>query len=115
MSLQSPKIDKRNYDEIVTQTIKLAEHYSRWKLDANGNPDAGKALIRIFGRMASLVSDRINQAPEKHFLAFLDLIGTQLLAPQPSTVPLTFNLVVGSPNDALVPAYTQFAAPAVDG
>jgi hypothetical protein len=77
--------------------------------------DAGRALIRIFGRMAALVSDRLNQVPDKNFLAFLNLIGTQLSPPQPASVPLTFSLVQGSPVDALVPAHTQVAAPPAKG
>ena len=80
-----------------------------------GEHDAGMALIRIFGRMAALVSDRLNKVPDKNFLAFLDLIGTQLLPPQPAKVPLTFSLVEGSPVDALVPAHTQVAAPPAEG
>lgn len=79
--------------------------------------DVGLALIRIFGRMAALVSDRLNQVPEKHFLTFLDLIGTQLQPPQPAKVPLTFSLAEGRPDDleAFVPLGTQVAAPSAEG
>ncbi len=73
------------------------------------------ALIRIFGRMAALVSDRLNRTPEKNFLAFLDLIGSQIQPPQPARVPLTFELAAGSPVDAFVPAQTQVAALLPDG
>jgi hypothetical protein len=48
--------------------------------------------------------------PEKNFLAFLNLIGTELLPPQPARAPLTFRLAENSPVDALVPAGTQAAA-----
>lgn len=79
--------------------------------------DAGLALIRIFGRMAATVSDRINRVPDKNFLAFLDLLGAQILPPQPARVPLTFYLASGVPENtaALVPAYTQIAAPPAEG
>ena len=172
--LLPPKIDNRTYDDIVEQTVKLAQHFTVQdsidvvanKLeelldrtiaedikDAEGNiiaaagtlidgkiadallkieslkqvkvnskgwckpdkPDAGLALIRIFGRMAARVSDRLNQVPEKNFLAFLDLIGTQILPPQPARVPLTFSLATGAKVDALVPARTQVAASATAG
>lgn len=73
--------------------------------------DAGLALIRLFSRLAQLVSDRVNQVPDKYFLAFLNLIGTRITPPQPARVPLTFSLVDNSPEDALVPAGTQIAAP----
>jgi len=89
--------------EVKTKLVKVKTRQDK--------PDAGMALIRIFGRMAALVSDRLNQVPDKNFLAFLDLIGTQLLPPQPAKVPLTFSLVERSPVDALVPAHTQVAAP----
>ncbi len=115
MSLQPPKIDQRSYNDIVEQTKKLAQKYTSWRPKSEGKPDAGGALIRIFGRMATLVSDRLNQVPEKNFLAFLDLIGTQLLPPQPAKVPLTFQLAEGSPVDAVVPAHTQVAAPPAEG
>ncbi|MFP4104233.1 putative baseplate assembly protein [Coleofasciculus sp.] len=115
MSLQPPKIDQRSYNDIVEQTEKLAKQYTNWRPKSEGKPDAGGALICIFGRMATLVSDRLNQVPEKNFLAFLDLIGTQLLPPQSAKVPLTFQLAEGSPVDAVVPAHTQVAAPPAEG
>ncbi|MFB2971839.1 putative baseplate assembly protein [Aerosakkonema sp. BLCC-F183] len=95
--------------KLKTQLVKVKGWQAR--------QDAGMALIRIFGRMAALVSDRLNQVPDKNFLAFLDLIGTQLSPPQPAKVPLTFSLVEGSPEDALVPvpAHTQVAVSPVEG
>lgn len=112
--MQPPKIDPRTYDEIVAQTEALAQAASGWQPQPEANLDAGGALIRIFGRYAELVIDRLNQVPDKAFLAFLDLIGTEITPPQPARVPLTFQLATGSPVDALVPARTQVAAPAAE-
>ncbi|MBD2251977.1 putative baseplate assembly protein [Nostoc parmelioides] len=81
----------------------------------SSTPDAGLALIRIFGRMAALVSDRLNQVPEKNFLAFLNLIGARLVPPQPARVPITFYLAEGSTTGAIVPTHTQISAPPADG
>ncbi|NES68554.1 MAG: hypothetical protein F6K24_26650, partial [Okeania sp. SIO2D1] len=83
----------------------------RSKVKVKVETDAGQALIRIFATMLKSVSDRLNQVPEKNFLAFLDLIGGQLKPPQPAKVPLTFYLAEGSPVDGLVPAHTQVSAP----
>ncbi|MGV0107103.1 putative baseplate assembly protein [Nostoc sp. DSM 114160] len=110
-----PKIDQRTYEEIVEQTEKLVEQSTGWKAASGNKTDAGGALIRIFGRMVKLVSDRINQVPEKNFLAFLDLIGGELKPPQPAKVPLTFYLAQGSLTDGLVPAHTQVSAPPAEG
>lgn len=87
----------------------------RSKVKVKVETDAGQALIRIFATMVKSVSDRLNQVPEKNFLAFLDLIGEQLKPPQPAKVPLTFYLAEGSPVDGLVPAHTQISAPPVEG
>jgi Baseplate J-like protein len=108
-----PKIDPRSYDDLVKQTATWAEYFTAesWRAFSNAKPDLGWALIRIFSRLMVLLRDRLNQVPEKNFLAFLDLIGTQILPPQPALVPLTFYLAEGSSEDALVPAQTQVAAP----
>jgi hypothetical protein len=78
--------------------------------EGDGKIDAAQALIRIFGRMAVLVIERLNRAPEKNFLAFLNLIGTQPLPPQSARVPLTFELASASPTAGFVPARTPVAA-----
>jgi hypothetical protein len=123
MTSLPPKIDQRTYEEIVRQTETLAEDFTNsleqgWKIPAPDQPnqmDVGRALIRIFGRLVTKVSDRLNQVPEKNFLAFLDLIGGQLQPPQPAKVPLTFYLAEASPVGSLVPAYTQISAPPLEG
>ncbi len=111
MNTQSPKIDDRSYDDIVSKTTDLVSKYTGWQPRDHGQPDAGLALIRIFSKFAHLVSDRLNKVPDKNYLAFLELIGNQLKPPIPAKVPLTFYLVDGSPVDAFVPADTQIAAP----
>lgn len=110
-----PKIDPRTYDEVVAQTEALAQEASGWQPQPADNLDAGGALIRIFGRYAEIIIDRLNQTPDKAFLVFLDLIGTQITPPQPARVPLTFQLAAGSPVDALVPARAQATASPAEG
>ncbi len=101
---------------VITEAIaKKIEEQGRSKIKIKIETDAGQALIRIFGRMVTKVSDRLNQVPEKNFLAFLDLIGGQLQPPQPAKVPLTFYLAEASPVGSLVPAYTQISAPPLEG
>ncbi|NES84398.1 MAG: baseplate protein J, partial [Moorea sp. SIO2B7] len=115
MASSPPKIDQRTYEEIVEQTENLVQKFTDWKPTTEGKTDAAGALIRIFSRMVNSVSDRLNQVPEKNFLAFLNLIGGQLTPPQPAKVPLTFYLAEGSPVDGLVAAYTQVSAPPAEG
>ena len=115
MTIPPPKIDSRTYQELVADTEQLAQQLSPWRPPADGSTDAGRALIRIFGRMATMVTDRLNRVPEKHFLSFLNLIGAQQHPPRAARVPLTASLVEESPVDALLPAHTQVAAIPVEG
>jgi hypothetical protein len=113
--VQAPDIDTRSYADVVTQTGELATQYSGWKPPPAGQPDAGQALIGIFGHFADLVIERLNRAPDKNYLAFLNLIGAAPVPPRPARVPLTFRLATGSPVDAAVPAGTLAAAPPLAG
>ena len=111
MPRSAPKIDPRTYDDLVEQTTALAKiHSPDWR-PAAGKRDVGQALIAIFARMAEQVIERLNQAPENNFRAFLNLIGTQIRPPRPARVPLTFRLAPGSSSDAVVRARTQVGAP----
>ncbi|MBP0003244.1 MAG: putative baseplate assembly protein [Cyanobacteria bacterium SBC] len=114
MTQQQLRIDDRTYDDIVKQTETLARDFTDWQpLDTE--LDAGGALVRIFARMMEVALDRLNRIPDRNFLAFLDLIGTQMLPPQPARVPITFHLAAGSPRDAFVPAKTRLAATPMEG
>lgn len=115
MPPESPQLDQRSYQEIVQQTQVLAKSYTPWQSPAPDSTDVGLALIRIFGRMAGQVQERLNQVPERNRLAFMNLTGTQLTPPQPARVPVTFSLAAGSPMAALVPPHTQIAAPPPEG
>ncbi|MGQ0778526.1 MAG: putative baseplate assembly protein [Pseudonocardiales bacterium] len=114
MTAQPPPIDPRDRYELIKQTTELAQRYSDWRPDPE-RPDPGQALIGIFARFAELVVQRINRAPERNYLAFLSLIGTQPLPPLPARVPLTFSLAERSQADAVVPAGTQVAAAPLAG
>ncbi|HEY9599256.1 MAG TPA: hypothetical protein V6D33_16455, partial [Cyanophyceae cyanobacterium] len=108
----------QSIDNQLAERISGIESLSRVKVKpwkASKHSDASSALIHIFARMVELTNRRLNKAPEKNFLAFLDLIGTEILPPQPARVPLTFHLATGSPSDVVVPAYTPAAAPPAEG
>jgi Baseplate J-like protein len=113
--MDAPPIDPRGYADVVAQTEALAARLSGWRPPPGAAVDPGRALIALFGRYAEIVIDRLNRAPEKNYLAFLNLIGTAMLPPQPARVPLTFTLAANSGADATVPAGTQVAADPREG
>jgi baseplate J-like protein len=107
MAERAPLIDTRDADKVAAQVKELLKVYARkWK----DNDPLGTALINIFARFAELIIERLNQTPDKNFLAFLDLLGAARLPPQPARVPLTFSLAEGATVDAVVPAGTQVGA-----
>jgi hypothetical protein len=113
--MAAPPIDKRGYADLVATTETLAQRFSGWRPATEGGPDAAGTLIRVFGHFAELVVERINRAPDKSYLAFLNLLGVSPLPERPARVPLTFRLATNSPVDATVPAGTLVAAPPPDG
>lgn len=115
MTPQPPPVDPRDRRDIVAETQELATAYSGWRPRKTAPPDAGEALIGVFARFAELVIERVNRAPDRDYLAFLNLIGTRPMPPLPARVPLTFTLAEGSPADAVVPAGTRVAADPVEG
>ena len=119
----APKIDKRTAADITDQVQELLVEYApswqEFELDPVTERRQPKgvsaALIGVFARFAEIITERLNQVPDKNFLAFLNLLGASRLSPQPARVPLTFSLAAGSAVDAIVPAGTQVAAPPGEG
>lgn len=111
MANSAPLIDRRTEKEIAQQVIALINAYTGDWPRFDPSTSVSGALVGIFSRYASLVIQRLNRAPDKNFLAFLDLLGASLLPPDPARAPLTFFLAPGSTGDAMVPAGTQVAAP----
>lgn len=119
MTISAPDIDKRTASEIAQQVQDLIKIYAPdWdEVDSATGQATGLsgALIGIFARFSEIIIQRLNQAPQKNFLAYLDMLGASLLPPQPARVPVTFFLSAGSAVDGLVPAGTQVAAPPAEG
>jgi hypothetical protein len=111
----APKIDPRSAADVAQQLQQLLQVYAPdWNevdLVTGAPTGASAALIGVSARFAEVLIQRLNQVPQKNFLAFLDLLGAALLPPQPARVPVTFLLAKGSLVDAVVPAGTQVAAP----
>lgn len=121
MKQPTPKIDPRTAPDIFRQVVELLNQTKVGLSPGSGwgafQPGEGTsaALIKIFARFAELITDRLNRAPEKNFLAFLDLLGASLLPPRPARAPLTFSIVESTSGGAVVGAGTEVAAKATEG
>jgi len=103
--IDTPQIDSRTRQQVAAQVRALIPTYvPTWQ--ATG---AGDALVEIFARFVEVIIERLNRVPEKSFLAFLDMIGVNLLPPLAARVPVQFFLVDGARDDGLVPRGTPLA------
>ena len=98
--IEVPKFDERTAADIALEVPALLRQRRLTQDQASGRFDA--ALIQVFARFSEIVINRLNKAPEKNFLAFLDLLGVSPLPMEAARVPLTFFLAPGSANHALV-------------
>ncbi|MGH7900288.1 MAG: baseplate J/gp47 family protein, partial [Thermodesulfobacteriota bacterium] len=109
MKTEPPKIDYRKFSDLLNALKGLVPHYTpEWA--ASDEKDSGVALLKIFSHIVESVVSRLNQVPRKNFVAFLDMLGIEVLSAQSSRVALSFKLAKGTEKDILIPGKTQAAA-----
>ena len=130
MLRKAPFVDQRTPDQISRQTLDLLFEYLRqrdndlpgsstlerynWPRGSDGG-EAGRALVGVFAHYCGLIIDRVNRAPEKNFLAFLDLLGNSLIPPAPAQVPITFFLDAATTEGFVLTAGTQIQSDSGNG
>ena len=92
--LQNIKLDDKTYEEIRDEAISnIVKHCPEW---TNHNAsDPGITLIELFSSMTEMMLYRLNQVPQKNYVAFLDLIGIQQRLPIPAKGNVAFKLSEG--------------------
>ena len=109
MTIIAPKVDTRTAADLVREIGSRLPNWARRK-ESESKPGFDAALMQVAARFGELIINRMNRAPEKNFLAFLDLLG---VSPQPmeaARVPVSFYMSPGSPGTK-VPVGTKVAAP----
>ena len=109
MTIDAPPVDPRSKEDVALQVRRLlGQSLHGWP----GRPSGGAAdaLIGVFAQLCGIVIDRLNKAPGKNLLAFLDMLGATPLPPEAARVPLTFYLAAQHKGHVAVPALTQVAA-----
>ncbi len=108
----APPVDSRDTDAILKEFWQRRYGYvPEW----NPPPDtAGRAMGQAFARYVYAILQRLNQAPDKNKLAFLDLLGARLVPASQARAPIVFQL---SPQatDSSAPVGTKVAAPPPPG
>jgi baseplate J-like protein len=105
-------LDERDVRRVVSELLARRLGYTpEWRVDEETS-DA--AIAQIFARYIYAVIQRLNQAPEKNKLAFLDQLGVSPATAQAARAPIVFQMSPDSP-DSRAPAGTQVAAPPPPG
>ena len=108
-----PKIDAREFQALLDEKKAMVPLYTpEW--DISDEKDVGSALFKIFTHMQLEIINRLNRVPDKHFTAFLELLGINLMPAQPARVPVTFYLSNKLSEGVFVPPGTKVATEETD-
>jgi hypothetical protein len=105
-----PKIIVADHEEFLTDLQKRLPGYVPGWLPED--PGFSLALMRIFARYLDIFAVGLNQVPDRSRMAFLDMLGIQLLPAQAARAPLVFTLTENAPVDVTLPRGSQVAATA---
>jgi hypothetical protein len=103
----TPLLEERPASTLVQELLARIPGYVPGWLPAADTP--GWALLQIYGRYLRALAERLNLAPDKNKMAFLEMLGINLLPAQPARAPLVFQ-AIEQVGDSRVPARTQVGA-----
>lgn len=104
---KAPLLDDRHTETMVQQLLaRLPAYVPEWQPTETG---PSWAVIQIYARYLKALAERLNQAPDKNKLAFLDRLGIPLLSAQAARAPVVFQAIENA-GDSRVPARTQVGA-----
>lgn len=109
MGLAAPKLDDRQFQDLVDEAKKRIPHYCKEWTDHNVS-DPGVTLIELFAWMTDILLYRLNQVPDLHYIRFMEMLGITLRGPVPAQVPVSFWLSAPQPNPVVIPAGTEVAS-----
>jgi len=88
------KLDDRSFDEIRDEAIsRIVDHCPEWT--NHNTSDPGITLVELFAYMTEMTQYRLNQVPQKNYLAFLDLLGIKQRLPIAAKSRVQFELSTG--------------------
>lgn len=112
--MKSPRIiiDSRTVADLLTELFTRRPGYVPEWLPTEKGADA--AIAQIVARYLQSILQRLNQTPEKNKLAFLEMLGIELIPAQAARVPIVVQLAPQASNSRM-PAGTRLAAPPPPG
>lgn len=108
MPANTQPLDPRQAPQLLEDLLARRSGYvPEWQPEEG---DPGLALSQIAARYLQALLQRLNLAPDKSKLAFLDMMGVRLIPAQAARTPVVFRLAENAV-DIRVPAGTRLAAP----
>ncbi|MFC1860709.1 putative baseplate assembly protein [Chloroflexota bacterium] len=108
MALQTPNLDDRKFQDIVSEArSKIPLYCPKWT-DYNLS-DPGITMIEMFAWMVDMLLYRLNRVPDKNYIKFMELIGIRLEPPKPAAVNVTFRLSAPQPEPVIIRQGTEIA------
>lgn len=108
MTLEAPRLDDRNFNDILEEALRLIPVYCPEWTDFSPS-DPGITLVELFAWMTDLMLYRMNRVPDRHFIKFMELLGMQVDGAKPAEVPVTFWLAAPQPQPIIIKAGTTVA------
>ncbi|MEU4560126.1 putative baseplate assembly protein [Actinoplanes sp. NPDC023936] len=109
MPIEPPNLDDRTFDQIHNEMLLRIPHYTPEWTDWNES-DPGATLIELFAWLAETIGYRLNQAPERSLLTFLQVLGIEPVAASPAATDLTFTVRDGELRPIPIPAGTPVSS-----
>lgn len=103
----APILDGRDAQALIGELIARVPGYVPQWTPVIGQP--GWAISQVFTRYLHVLIERLNQAPDRNKLAFLDMLGLSLLPAQAARAPIVFTAMPQT-GDTRVPARTRIGA-----
>lgn len=106
----TPQLDPRSASELLADLqARLPAYVPGWR-----PAGAGAAVNQVFARYQALLAHAINRAPDKNKLAFLDMLGVNLLPAEPARAPVIFQPLPNA-GDSRVPEGARLSAAPAEG
>lgn len=108
--LHPPVVDSRDLSMLIEQMKEMVPFYTpEWRFSPS-EPDPGTALFFIVADMLQETRQRLNRAPLKNFISFLNMLDVTLLPAKPAQTHVTFSLSEGAQRPVYVPKGTLLSA-----
>lgn len=109
MSLESPRLDDRDFESLLAEARRRAiQTCPEWTDHSPSQP--GSVLLELFAFLTDVMIYRLNRLPEKAYVEFLKLLGVDLRPPAAATATLLFRRSEPADRPIAIPRGTRVAA-----